>query len=82
MFGPGAATPSDTIRTFGVPRDGNSNKSRGAELKVSGPDHEDIAVSSTSTTKPAATNGYFADVTGGSAQIRKKYREPWVKIKN
>lgn len=77
VFGPGAATPSDTIRTFGVPRDGNSDKSSGMELKVSTPDHEEIAVSSASTTKPDETNGYFADATDDSAQIRKRYKEPW-----
>lgn len=79
MFGPGAATPSDTIRTFGVHRDGNSDKSSGMELKVSTPDHEEIAVSSASTTKPDETNGCFADATDDSAQIRKRYKEPWVK---
>ncbi|RVW71780.1 hypothetical protein CK203_055202 [Vitis vinifera] len=77
VFGPGAATPSDTIRTFGVHRDGNSDKSSGMELKVSTPDHEEIAVSSPSTTKPDETNGYFADATDDSAQIRKRYKEPW-----
>ncbi|XP_057952251.1 DNA-directed RNA polymerase III subunit rpc4-like [Malania oleifera] len=73
-FGPGA-TPSTSIRTYGISQDGISAKSSQSGLEDSS-DNEQAFFSLPSTAKLEALVS-SSDAANDPAQMKKEYREPW-----
>ncbi|XP_059624899.1 DNA-directed RNA polymerase III subunit rpc4-like [Cornus florida] len=69
--------PSTSIRTYGIPRERDSGKSSGSDLKDSTTDDGQI-LSSYSTAEPDGTSGRDLNAEDASCQKKKKdYIEPW-----
>ncbi|XP_058205727.1 uncharacterized protein LOC131319488 isoform X2 [Rhododendron vialii] len=69
---------SATIRSYGVPREGNSSKINGLGSRDSAVDDEQILFSLPSTGEPYGTSGISENaLVATSRKIEKDYREPW-----
>ncbi|KAF7148120.1 hypothetical protein RHSIM_Rhsim03G0165300 [Rhododendron simsii] len=69
---------SSTIRSYGVPREGNSSKSNSLGSRDSAVDDEQIFFSLPSTAEPCGTSGISENaLVATSRKIEKDYREPW-----
>ncbi|XP_028105679.1 uncharacterized protein LOC114304722 [Camellia sinensis] len=78
-FAHGGAS-STSIRTYGIPREGNSGKINGSGLKDSAVDDDDeqIHFSLPSTAKPDGNTGSSVNAADAFYQKKQKdYREPW-----
>ncbi|KAI8537175.1 hypothetical protein RHMOL_Rhmol09G0004500 [Rhododendron molle] len=70
-----------TIRSYGVPREGNSSKSNGLGSRDSAVDDEQILFSLPSTGEPYGTSGISENaLVATSRKIEKDYKEPWARI--
>ncbi|KAI8007956.1 DNA-directed RNA polymerase III subunit RPC4 [Camellia lanceoleosa] len=78
-FAHGGAS-STSIRTYGIPREGNGGKSNGSGLKDSAADDDDeqLLFSLPSTAKPDGNPGSSVNAADALYQKKQKdYREPW-----
>ncbi|KAI8537165.1 hypothetical protein RHMOL_Rhmol09G0004300 [Rhododendron molle] len=72
---------SATIKSYGVPREGNSSKSNGLGSRDFAVDDEQILFSLPSTGEPYGTSGISENaLVATSRKIEKDYKEPWARI--